>query len=154
MAKSLVLYFSYTGNVRHLARMIADETGADLFEVEPVEAYPADYSQCVKQAKEEINRKYHPPIKGLPENMDQYDTVYVGSPIWWYTMAPPMATALESIDWNGKTVYPFCSHGGIRTGNYRGDVAAACTGAEVKKMYSAFRSGIMAKRGIKNWLNQ
>ena len=130
MAKSLVIYYSRKGNnyvngsIRNLkkgnteivAEFIADAVGADLFEVETVRTYNEDYMVCIEEAKEELRAKARPELTAVVENMDQYDTIILGYPCWWGQ--PPMAvfTFLESYDFAGKKIVPFCSHEGSGLG--------------------------------------
>ena len=124
----LVAYFSRTGenynvgyiekgNTRIMADMIAEAVGADTFEIKTVKPYPEDYKECTEVAKQELAEDARPALVGKMENWQDYDTVFLGYPIWW--SYPPMAvyTFLESYDWSGKTVIPFCtSAGDVLTG--------------------------------------
>ena len=125
--KALVVYYSRTGenyavgniaegNTAIVAKMIAARTGADLFEIRTDKAYAADYDTCIEEAKKELRDDARPAIVGDVENFDEYDTVYVGYPIWWGV--PPMCvfTFFEKHDWAGKTVKPFCTHEGSGLG--------------------------------------
>jgi len=125
--KSLVVYYSRTGenyavgnivegNTAIVAKMIAEKTGADLFEIKTVREYAASYDVCIEEAKKELRDDARPAIVGDVENFGQYDTVYVGYPIWWGV--PPMCvfTFFEKHDWAGKTVRPFCTHEGSGLG--------------------------------------
>lgn len=109
--KVLVAYFSHSGNTREMARQIAEATNGDLFEIVPQSAYPAQYDAVTAQAKREIGRGYRPALKGRLPDIGAYDVVFVGSPCWWGTVAPPVATFLAAYDWSGKTVAPFMTHG-------------------------------------------
>lgn len=129
--KILVAYFSHSGNTQAMAEMIKEKTGADIFEIIPTASYPTDYNTVVAQAKEEINRKYKPAIKGKVENMDSYDIVIVGSPNWWSTIAPPVATFLTSYDLKSKTIVPFMTHEGTRMGHSVEDIKELCPDSEV-----------------------
>lgn len=129
--KVLVAYYSYSGNTRELARQIAEAAGGDLFEIVPAEAYPAEYRAVVDQAKKEIDAGYRPALKDMPESIAQYDVVFVGSPCWWATVAPPVATFLAGFDWAGKTVVPFMTHEGSRMGRSEEDIQKLCPGATV-----------------------
>lgn len=131
--KILVVYFSWSssGNTRNMAEQIKEATGADIFEIVPVSAYPRDYQVCVDQAKEEINRKHKPAIKGKVENFDSYDIIIVGSPNWWSTIAPPVSTFLSSYNFKGKTILPFMTHEGTRLGRTVNDVKELCPDAAV-----------------------
>ena len=126
--KILVAYFSRAGenynvgyiekgNTHIMADMIAEAVGADTFEIKTVKPYPEDYKECTEAAKQELAEDARPALAGKVENWQDYDTVFLGYPIWW--SYPPMAvyTFLESYDWNGKTVIPFCtSAGDVLTG--------------------------------------
>ena len=115
--KVLVAYFSHSGNTREMARQIAEATNGDLFEIVPQSAYPAQYDAVTAQAKREIGRGYRPALKGRLPDIGAYDVVFVGSPCWWGTVAPPVATFLASYDFAGKTIVPFATSGGSGFGN-------------------------------------
>ena len=91
--KVLVAYFSHSGNTREMARQIAEATNGDLFEIVPQSAYPAQYDAVTAQAKREIGRGYRPALKGRLPDIGAYDVVFVGSPCWWGTVAPPVHDA-------------------------------------------------------------
>ena len=107
--KTLVAYFSWSGNTAEAAQYIASQTGADLFEIVRTRPYPTDYDPCTVEAKEEKERGERPAIKGKVQNMEQYDVVFVCVPVWWYTAPMPVYTFLEQYDFSGKTVIPFCT---------------------------------------------
>ena len=132
MSKILIVFYSHSGNTRKIAECIQQNTQGDLFEIEPVSDYPTSYNTVVEQAKKEIQRGFRPEIKAMPEGFESYDTVFVGSPIWWHTMAPPIATFLAGAEWSGKTVVPFSTHGGGGAGRMEADVATLCGGADCK----------------------
>lgn len=127
--KVLVAYFSHSGNTREMARQIAEATNGDLFEIVPQSAYPAQYDVVMAQAKREIGRGYRPALKGRLPDIGAYDVIFVGSPCWWGTVAPPVATFLAAYDWSGKTVAPFMTHGGSRMGRSEEDIGKLCHGA-------------------------
>ena len=107
--KILVAYFSWSGNTRHAAQYIANQLGADQFEIVRQKDYPTDYDPCTVEAKEEKERGDRPAIKGKVQNMDQYDVIFVGVPVWWFTAPMPVFTFLEQYDFAGKTIVPFCT---------------------------------------------
>lgn len=129
--KVLVAYYSYSGNTREMARQIADVSGGELFEIVPVTPYPSDYQTVVDQAKREINAGARPALKTRVDDMSQYDVVFVGSPCWWATVAPPVATFLTSYDFAGKTVVPFMTHEGSRMGRTEADIRKLCPKSQV-----------------------
>ena len=121
--KALVVYFSRAGenysvgyiekgNTALVAEEIIKQTGADVFEIVPVEPYPESYDETTAVAKEEQNNNARPKYKGSIDNLDEYDVVFVGYPNWWGDMPMIMYTFLESNDLSGKTIVPFCTHGG------------------------------------------
>lgn len=106
----LVAYFSWGGTTERMARMIADQTGAVLFEIEPVTPYPTAYTPTTEVALEEKNRNARPAIKAKVEEWDRYSTVFIGCPVWWWTTPMIIHTFVESYDFEGKTVIPFCTY--------------------------------------------
>jgi flavodoxin len=107
--KTLVAYFSWSGNTKEAAHYIAQKVGADKFEIIREKAYPMEYNACTEDAKAEKEAGERPAIKGKVENMAQYDVVFVCVPVWWYTAPMPVYTFLEQYDLSGKTVIPFCT---------------------------------------------
>ena len=110
--RSLVVYFSHSGNTESVAQQIKSFTGADILEIIPEKAYPEDYQSVVDQAKAEINAGIKPAIKPCITDIARYDTVFIGSPCWWATIAPPVATFLSEHNLSGKTIVPFMTHEG------------------------------------------
>ena len=118
--KILVVYFSRAGenyevgtiskgNTQIVAEMIADKVGADTFEIKPVNPYPEDYRECTEVAKAEKRADARPAIVGDVENFSDYDVIFFGYPNWWGDMPMIMYTFMESHNFNGKTVIPFCT---------------------------------------------
>lgn len=114
--KVLIVYFSWGGNTRGIAEEIQSQTGADLFEIEPVTPYSSDYNTVLDEAQRDQNEQARPELTTHVENIDDYDTIIIGYPNWWASIPMPVASFLEEYDFSGKTVIPFCSHGGGRFG--------------------------------------
>lgn len=127
---ALILYYSYGGNTRRIAQLLSKELGADLLEIQPVTPYTSSYNEVVDQGQREVEAGYMPPIQPLPSDLSAYNTIVLGSPVWWYTFAPAMKTCLSELDFSGKTVWPFATNGGW-LGHTLNDFAAACPGAQV-----------------------
>lgn len=108
--KVLVAYFSWGGTTQRMAQQIQAVTGADMFRIEPVTPYPTEYTPCTEVAREEKNNNARPAIKGTVENWDDYDVVFIGCPVWWWTTPMIIHTFCESYDFKGKTVVPFCTY--------------------------------------------
>jgi flavodoxin len=119
------------GNTEVVAKMIQKKMGGDLFHIETVTAYPKDYTETTEVAKNELRTKARPKLTGRVENMGAYDVIFLGYPNWWGT--PPMAlfTFLESYDFSGKTIAPFCTHEGSGMGHSEKDIAKACPKAAI-----------------------
>lgn len=120
MSTTLVAYFSATGTTARAAHAIADAIGADLYEIAPAEPYTSadlNWNDRASRSSREMNdESCRPAIAGTVENMDAYDTVFVGFPVWWYVEPRIIDTFLESYDFAGKTVVPFATSGGSSLG--------------------------------------
>ena len=120
MSTTLVAYFSATGTTARAAHVIADAIGADLYEIAPAEPYTSadlNWNDRTSRSSREMNdESCRPAIAGTVENMDAYDTVFVGFPVWWYVEPRIIDTFLESYDFAGKTVVPFATSGGSGLG--------------------------------------
>ena len=121
------------GNTQVVAEKAAALTGADLFKIEPVKPYSADYNTCIEQAKKDLRDGVRPAVAAMPENMSQYDLVTVMYPNYWGTMPMHMFTVLEQINFEGKTVRPICTHEGSGMGKSEADLKKCCPGADIKK---------------------
>lgn len=127
--KTLVVYYSLScGNTARIAKMIAEHLTADIVSIETVKPYTGSYNDIVDQGQREVEEGYTPDIKPLSVNLSDYDRVIIGTPTWWYTMAPAVRTFLERGDFTGKTVIPFQTHGGW-PGHTLADMKNKCKGA-------------------------
>ena len=120
--KILVVYFSHSGNTRTIANQIHKKLGGDIFELIPAKAYPKDYNVVVEQAKQELRSKFKPALKTNLGNIKPYDIVFIGYPNWWETIPGPVRTFLSETDLSGKTIVPFCTHGGSALGSSIDDI--------------------------------
>lgn len=144
---SIVIYFSRAGenyvngeikklkkgNTQIAAEIIQKAAGSDIFRVEPLVNYSEDYSQCVEEAKSDLQRNARPELEAYPDNIGQYDTIYLAYPNYWGTMPMPMFTLLEKLDLTNKTVFPLCTHEGSGMGRSEQDIKRLCPGAVLKK---------------------
>ena len=111
--KTLIIYYSQSmGNTRRIAKMIQKSVGGDIAKIETVMPYTGSYEDIVEQGQEEVNSGFMPEIKPLSVNPDDYDKIILGTPTWWYTMAPAMKSFLNRNNLFGKTVLLFQTHGG------------------------------------------
>lgn len=170
-SKTLVVFFSRTGenygvgniekgNTHIIADMIAKETNADMFEITTVNQYPEAYDECTEVAKQEKDDNARPEIIGTVENMAQYDTVFIGYPIWWSDMPMAVYTFLESYDFSGKTIIPFCTNEGTGLSGTPNNIQNTCPSATVItegfeiRGRDAQNSQDQAKEQVQNWLNK
>ena len=162
MNKSLIIYFSRAdenyavgyidkGNTEIVAEYVQELTGADMFKVEPAVPYAADYNTCIKEAKERIGNA---PIKEKLTDISAYDTVFVMSPIYWGTYAPELETALEGLDFTGKTVRVISTHEGSGLASMVSDVKKICKGANVDTKGLAIKGSQAknSKQKVADWL--
>lgn len=110
-SKVLVVYFSETGNTQKLAKIISDEVGGDFRRIVPTKAYPTG-DELFSYTEEEANNNERPTFNDLNVNMDDYDTIFIGYPIWWYDMPMIIYTFFDEYDLSGKTIIPFNTHEG------------------------------------------
>lgn len=152
--KVLVAYYSHSGNTREVARQIAGVSGGELFEIVPVTPYPSDYRTVVDQAKKEIEAGARPALKNRVEDMSQYDVIFIGSPCWWATVAPPVATFLTSYDFAGKIVVPFMTHEGSRMGRSEEDIRKLCPKSQVPDGLPVRGSAVgSSKDAVEKWVH-
>lgn len=151
--KILIAYYSWSGNTRNMAEQIKSYTNADILEIEPVVAYPANYNACVDQAKKEINSGFKPALKVIQTKVESYDIIIIGSPNWWSTIAPPVATFLSKYNFSGKKILPFITHGGSRMGRSIDDIKLLCPTATVLNGLPVKGSSVSsAGNEIQKWL--
>lgn len=141
------------GNTEKLAKMIAQATGAELFKIEQVVPYAADYQTCIDQAKRDLHAKARPELVRLPESLDEYDEIYLGYPNYWGDMPMAVYTFLEHFNWEGKTIHPFCTHEGSGLSGTERKIQQTCMGASVKKGLAVQGSRVDGADGaVKNWV--
>lgn len=116
-SKSLVVYFSWSGNTENVAKSIQTQTNSNLFEIVPKTPYSDDYNTVVDLAQEEQKNNARPEIADVVENIDQYDMIYIGFPNWWGDMPMILYTFFDTYDLSGKTIAPFCTSGGSGLSN-------------------------------------
>ena len=151
--KMLIAFFSWSGNTRGIAEEIQRQTGADIFEILPVPAYSEDYNTVLMEAQRDQHEQARPAISNPPESIDQYDVILLGYPNWWASIPMPIATFLESYDFSGKTILPFCSHGGGRFGQSLTAIAKLAPQAIIAPGLSVHYSGGAGLPGdVTEWL--
>ena len=141
--KVLVAYFSYSGTTKNIANSISEKTGADLFEIVPQD----EYSNVYMESNMEIRMNRRPALTDTVPNMEEYDVIFVGYPVWWHATPAPVNTFLESYDLEGKLIIPFCTSGGSDIDETMPTFLNSCDGLAV---YGEKR--ISGTGEIDNWL--
>lgn len=147
----LVAFYSYSGNTKTTAEKIQKLTGGDILEIVPTKPYPTGYNDVVELAKVEKAQNVMPEIKPIDKDLSKYDVIFVGTPVWWYTMASPVKTFLANNNFDGKIIVPFCTHGGG---------GASATFTDMKKLApkADFRNGFSAygntadEKALTDWI--
>lgn len=153
MSKVLVAYFSASGVTRGLSERFAKAIGADLYEIQPETLYTkADLNWMDKKSRSSVemnDRSSRPAIGNKVDNMEQYSTVFVGFPVWWYREPSIIDTFMEAYDFAGKTVIPFATSGGSGLGDSAKNMQALAPGAKVEDGQRF--SGRAGENELKNW---
>lgn len=155
LGKVLVVYYSMTENTRDVANIIKDQTGADIFEIKSEFDY---YRKDVEDvAKKHLNEGYEPKLTTSVSNIDEYDTIFIGSPVWWYSVSTPVRSFLSQYDLKTKTVVPFCTCG-TTSGEFFKQFEERCSGAKVLKGVDFTQADLADKEKVKEdirvWLDQ
>lgn len=151
--KILIAYYSRTGNTRNVAQEIQKNVGGDLFEIKTTNTYPEEYQATTEQAKTEKNNNFRPQLAAKVPNIDSYDVIFVGYPIWWGTMPMGVFSFLEQHNLAGKTVIPFCTHGGSGLSDSVSDIKKTLPQANVLSGLAIRGSDAgKSQTEIANWL--
>lgn len=152
--KILVAYFSASGVTAKAAEKLAEAAQADLYEIKPKIPYTRadlDWTDKKSRSSVEMNDKAsRPAIAGKVENMEEYDTVFIGFPIWWYVAPTIINTFLESYRFSGKTIIPFATSGGSGMGRTNENLKPSCPGAVL--MPGKMLNGSLSETELKNWV--
>ena len=143
------------GNTEVAANMIQKLTGGDLFKINTVKTYPADYTKTTEVAQQELRQNARPELTGRIDNMADYAIIVLGYPNWWGTMPMAVYTFLEAYDFSGKTILPFCTHEGSGMGHSESDIKKLCAKAAVLKGLSLKGGSVQsAENEIAAWLQK
>lgn len=154
MSKVLVAYFSCSGNTKKLASKISEIVNGELYEIKPISPYTSDdldWTNNESRSSTEMNDKsFRPQIVDDLENINNYDTVYLGFPIWWYQAPTIINTFLEKYDFAGKKIVPFATSGSSGMGDTNKYLVNSCPGAN---LIEGKRFGNASLEELKNWIN-
>lgn len=150
--KILIAYFSWGGTTQRMAEAIAAQTGGTLFRIETVTPYPTEYTPCTEVAKKELDEGTRPALKNKVENLDQYDTIFVGCPVWWHTAPMAIVSFLEDSEYNfkGKTIIPFCTY----AATYRDETLARIVELTPDSEHLTGYGTTGSVSGVRDWLQQ
>ena len=164
--KSIIIYFSRAdenyfggemkyvdkGNTEVIAEYIKDIVGADIFKVEPLNPYSANYMECIEEAKVRT-REHNAPIQENIPNISSYEVIYIGSPIYWGGMPEELFTALKGLNYSGKTIRPFTTHEGSGLSGVPRQLKEICNGAEVLDGLAINGSQVNnSKQKVEDWV--
>jgi len=151
----LIAYYSWSGNTQRLARLIHSFVGGVLFKIEPAEPYPSSYHETLRRAREEIRRGYRPPLRSRLDTIEPFSVIFVGSPNWWGTIAPPVASFLSAHDFSGKTIAPFFTHGGGGLQRMLAAVRELCPRSRVLEPLVVYEGDLGRAEGmVSEWLRR
>jgi flavodoxin len=143
------------GNTVIIAEMIQKSTGGDLFAIETVQTYPGVHNPLLEFTQQEQKQNTHPALKTHINNLSQYDTIFIGYPIWWYTLPMPLYSFFDEYDFIGKTIIPFSTHGGSRLSGTEQIISRLEPRATILEGLAVSRNSIMsAERDVTAWLRK
>lgn len=163
--KSIVIYYSRAaynyvngeiknlkiGNTEIIARKIAKFSNSELFKIEQTHPYSNDYSECIDEAKRDQRLEVRPDIKEFPNNLKDYDIIFLGFPNYWGTMPMAVFTLLENVNTEGKIIKPFCSNEGSGFGRSIEDIKRICSKAKIKEGI-AIHGAIIDEEKLEKWV--
>ena len=153
--KMLIVFYSHTGNAKFVSEHIQALTGADVFELIPVDPYPEDVDATIVRAGEERESGRLPSLVGSIENLADYDVIFLGSPNWFGTLSLPVQSFLKTYDLSGKTVVPFISFGGGGLMNTITDLKTLIPNATILEAFSVSRDDVKnSQADITQWLEK
>jgi len=150
MENTLIAYYSLFQNTANLALEIAGQTGGILRELIPDKNYSFDYNTAVKEVRNEISRGFCPKLISGNESIDDYNIIFIGTPNWFKTLAPPVMSFLRQHDFTGKTIIPFCTHGGGGFCEIENDIAKECSNSIIIPGIAV--NGAVSSEEVTKWL--
>lgn len=152
MSKILVVFYSFSNTTRRLAQEIANQTGGDVRELIPKKPYVFNYNTAAKEVRHEIEIGYCPKLLSGNESVASYDYIFLGTPNWFKSFAPPILSFLKSADLQEKTIIPFCTHGGGGFGEIQINIEKACPKSTVLPGFAAMNN--FDNQEVKSWIKK
>ncbi len=131
-SKKLVVYYSYTGHTKMIAKRIEEKLGCDILEIKPIIPYSTNYQTVVNEEQNNESSNKTPQIEKIDKDLKKYDEIIIGSPVWWYTIAPVIRTFLKQNDLSGKTIKPFATNAGWLGQTFK-EIKKLCPNSNVKE---------------------
>ncbi len=156
-SKKIVVYFSYTGHTKMIAESIQKQLNCDMLEIKPVKPYSTDYQTVVDEEQNNSSVNKVPEIQKIDKDLNQYDEIIIGTPVWWYRPAPAIRTFLTQNDLSGKIIKPFATNAGW-LGNTFKEIKTLCPNSEVEKgmniVFESYSDKLITKeQDIDNWIS-
>ncbi len=156
-SKKLVVYFSYTGHTKMIAESIQKQLNCDILEIKPVKPYSTDYQTVVDEEQNNSSVNKVPEIQKIDKDLNQYDEIIIGTPVWWYRPAPAIRTFLTQNDLSGKIIKPFATNAGW-LGNTFKEIKTLCPNSKVEKgmniVFESYSDKLITKeQDIDNWIS-
>ena len=153
--KKLVVYFTYTNNTKKIAEKIKAKLNCDILEIKPVKPYDTDYDTVVRLEQNNETAKKTPDIQSINVDLSKYDEIILGTPVWWYTIAPVIRTFLKQNDLSGKKIVPFATNGGWIGRTFQ-EIKELCPNSNIEnEMNIVFEGSDMqtSEKEVENWIN-
>lgn len=155
--KKLVVYYSYTGNTRKIASIIKDKLNCDVLELEPLIPFSEDYDEVVDEYQNNSIDNKEVAIKDINVDLNNYDEIIIGTPVWWYTISPVVVTFLKKYDLSGKKIYPFATNAGWLGKTFK-DFTKLCPNSEVHDgmniLFKSYSSELVTSNDdLDDWIN-
>lgn len=155
MNKILIVYYSHSGNTKKIADVIKRKTGGDIFFAIPRPRYPENYEDTLEVSKQQKEKGEFPKLVTKLNNLDAYDYIFIGTPNWWSTMAPPILAFLNTYDLSNKRIIPFITHGGGGIASIIKDMKQICSKSIFLKEFSVSGDDIDGvEYFVENWLSE
>lgn len=157
--KTIIIYYGYGKHTRMIAERIKDDLECDIFEIKPKVPYSTDYDLVVSETEDNLQVKETPEIEDININLDNYDKVILGTPVWWYTITPPIRTFLTNYDLSGKIVIPFATNAGWLGSTFE-EIKELCSGNIQNEMSIKFTTDhsenklVISNKEIEEWIEK
>lgn len=156
-SNKIIIYFSYTGNTKMIANMIKNRINADILEIETLISYSNDYDKVVNDEQNSESSNHLPDIKNINIDLNKYDEIILGTPVWWYRPSPAIRTFLASNDLSGKTIIPFATNAGW-LGRTFNEIKKLCPNSNIKNemniVFEAYSNNLVtSKDEINKWID-